>query len=67
MADTEKSAEMIEQPNSCEISVNAKGEIAFKVKAYSSSLIEAMIDAQTKAVEMRNFVERWNKKEAAEV
>ena len=38
-------ATAIEQPNSCEISVNAKGDVAFKVKAYAESVDDAIDQA----------------------
>ncbi len=42
----EQSAEIIgDRPCSCELSVNAKGDVSFKVKAYDSSLLDAIRNA----------------------
>lgn len=54
---TLESHEVVEAPNSCEISVNAKGDMAFKVKAYGETVTSALKQAQNAANEMRIFVE----------
>lgn len=53
------SAEIIEKPNSCEVSVNAKGDVSFKVKAYGATLEEAVVEAVAEAAHLKLvFIEK---------
>ena len=56
---------VVEDKDSVEITMNAKGELAFKVKAYAPTLTEAINKAQTAAVEMRLFREGEIEKDKA--
>ena len=56
MGNDQNSAEIVEQPNSCEISVNAKGDLAFKVKAYGPNLTLAAMDARAQYEVMTDWV-----------
>ena len=53
---SEPNAEIVEQPNSCEISVNAKGDLAYKVKSYGPSLALASEDARVQYEIMADWV-----------
>jgi len=46
---------IVEDKDSVEVTVNAKGEMSFKVKAYAATLDEAITKAQKAAVEMKAF------------
>lgn len=50
----------VDRPNSCKISVNAKGQFSGEVKAYASTLNEAMEIAMNKAVELEQFIKFKN-------
>lgn len=50
-----------EQPNSVEISINAKGQYSGKVKVYANTSEEAMEDAILKAKELDNLIRSKNK------
>jgi len=45
MSENESAELTAERPCSCELSVNAKKEIAYKVKSYGATLNEAINDA----------------------
>jgi len=51
-----------EQPNSCEISVNAKGLWAGKIKVYAKTIDEAMVFALKKASELDVLISEKNNK-----
>lgn len=53
--------EIADKTDSVEISVNAKGDISYKVKAYAETAQEALLRAESTLVEARNFVERMKK------
>lgn len=45
-----------EKPNSVEISVNAKGQMSGKLKVYSEKIDDAMNEAKTKAIDLKNWM-----------
>lgn len=49
-----------EEPNSTEISINAKGQYSGKVKAYSKTLEEAYNLALNKAKELEKLIKEKN-------
>lgn len=51
---------LIERPDSCEVSVNAKGLYSGKIKAYAKTLEDAMAIALSKAEEMEGIIKRKN-------
>lgn len=51
----------VEQPNSVEISINAKGQYSGKVKVYAETISEAMEKAKEKAEELRKLIQEKNK------
>jgi hypothetical protein len=55
------SAEMAERLDSVEISQNAKGEVSFKVKAYATSLEEAVLLALPALDQVRAELEKRRK------
>ena len=59
--ETEKAAEqIIEQPNSVEISINAKGQYSGKVKVYSQTIDHAFSLALAKAIELEALIREKN-------
>lgn len=56
----EKNEQIVEQPNSCEISVNAKGQYSGKVKVYACSIVSAMALAIVKAEELEKLIKVKN-------
>jgi len=52
----------VEQPNSCEIGINAKGQWSGKVKVYSETIEEAMKLAIIKANELSGLIKEKNTK-----
>ena len=50
----------VEQPNSCEISVNAKGLWSGKVKVYATTINDAMQQALIKANELDVLIREKN-------
>lgn len=56
MGENENTSEIIEKPNSCEISVSAKGEVSFKVKAYGEDLDGACAEALASYNRMRDIL-----------
>ena len=50
----------VEQPNSCEISINAKGQWSGKVKVYGSTIDHAMKSALTKATDLEQVIQNKN-------
>jgi hypothetical protein len=50
-----------DQPNSVEISINAKGVYSGKVKSYSKILSEAYSEAVIKATELEELIRQKNK------
>jgi len=60
MAD--KEIEVNERPNSCEISINAKGQWSGKVKCYADTSKDAMSDAMTRAQELEKVIAKKNQK-----
>lgn len=49
-----------DQPNSVEISINAKGVYSGKVKCYSKTIGEAYSDAVAKAAELEALIKQKN-------
>lgn len=49
-----------EQPNSVEISINAKGQYSGKVKVYAYTVNEAMLSAKKKALELEDLIRSKN-------
>lgn len=49
-----------EQPNSCEISINAKGQWSGKVKVYAETINDAIALAFTKAQELNDEIKKHN-------
>jgi len=50
----------VEQPNSVEISVNAKGQFSGKVKVYSETIEDAFNKAIKKSEELEKFIKKKN-------
>jgi|TARA_R100000501_G_C2598924_1_gene96641 hypothetical protein len=50
----------IEQPNSCEISINAKGQYSGKVKVYAETIEGALTLAKEKAQELNALIKSKN-------
>ena len=55
MADDKATAEVVETLNSCEITVNAMGDTAYKVKAYAKTLASACAIAVENADAMKLY------------
>ncbi len=53
---------VVEQPNSCEIAINAKGLWSGKVKAYANTLLLAKHEAIIRAEELALLIEQKNKR-----
>ncbi len=51
---------IIEKPNSCEISVNAKGLWSGKVKVYAETIEEALDRAKIKAEQLSTYIKERN-------
>lgn len=51
---------LIEQPNSVEISINAKGQYSGKVKVYAETINDAMTLATSKAKELEVLIKGKN-------
>jgi len=49
-----------EEPNSVEISINAKGQYSGKVKVYAKTIDDAMIIAKNKAKELEDLIKIKN-------
>jgi len=49
-----------ERPDSCEISINAKGLFSGKVKVYAETIEEAMKNALEKAAELEVLIKEKN-------
>lgn len=49
-----------EQPNSCKISINAKGQWSGEIKAYSETIEEAVKIALGKAAELEILIKEKN-------
>lgn len=49
-----------EQPNSCEISINAKGDYSGKIKVYSEFIENAMQKAILRAEELEELITKKN-------
>lgn len=50
----------IEQPNSVEVSINAKGQWSGKVKSYAATVDEAMARTLQKAEELESIIQKKN-------
>jgi len=57
---SEKTLEINEKPNSCKISINAKGNYSAEVKVYSDTIEGAVRLALEKASEMEAIVREKN-------
>ena len=51
----------IEKPNSCEISINGKGQYSGKVKVYAETIDEARAKAISEAWELEQLIKTKNK------
>lgn len=61
MSDDESmSLKVEERPDSCKISINAKGQWSGEVKAYAKTLDEAIEIAKKKAEELTSFIKEKN-------
>jgi len=56
----EEKETVTEQPNSVEISINAKGQYSGKVKVYAYTVNEAMLSAKKKALELEDLIRSKN-------
>lgn len=56
----EEAKEIREQPNSVEISVNAKGQWSGKVKVYAETINDAMTLAKSKAETLNDWIKAKN-------
>lgn len=56
----EEEKQVSERPDSCEISINAKGLFSGKVKCYAGTLEEAMKEALRKAAELEVLIKTKN-------
>ena len=52
--------EIVERPNSYEISVNAKGQWSGKIKVYAETIEEAKKSAHDEAKELHNVIKEKN-------
>ena len=59
-AKAENTEKLIEQPNSCEISVNAKGQYSGKIKVYAATIDDAMVLAKAKAEDLEKLIKAKN-------
>ena len=59
----ETAEQTVEQPNSCEISVNAKGQYSGKIKVYAATLEEACEEARIKAAGLAMLIKLKNNSE----
>ena len=50
----------VEQPNSCKIAINAKGQWSGEVKVYAESIENAMHKATLKAAELADVIKAKN-------
>ena len=51
---------IVEQPNSCKIAINAKGQYSGEVKVYSEFIENAMQKAILKAKELEELITKKN-------
>lgn len=58
--DKTNNEQKIEQQNSCEISINAKGQFSGKVKAYGHTLEEAMTTTLAHAMQLEILIKEKN-------
>ena len=58
---TEQEIEVNEEPHSVEVSINAKGQWAGKVKVYAKSIDNAMSAALIKAGQLSKIIAKKNK------
>lgn len=56
----EKQEIEIEKPNSCEISINAKGQFSGKIKVYAETIDKAYNEAILKAEQLEVFIKKKN-------
>jgi len=56
----EAEKQIIEKPNSVEISINAKGQFSGKIKVYAETIEEAMKLSCEKAVEIEKIIKEKN-------
>jgi len=56
----EETNQNIESPNSCEISINAKGQYSAKVKVYAPTIDDAVAIAVVKAGIMEELIKTKN-------
>ena len=52
--------EVKEQPNSCEISVNAKGQYSGKIKVYAETIEEAFDKSEKYAKKVEDLIKEKN-------
>ena len=56
----EESKQQVEQPNSTEISINAKGQYSGKVKCYATTIEEAYLKAKEYAAKIEELIKAKN-------
>ena len=56
----QEKTEVREQPNSCEVSINAKGQWSGKVKVYAGTIEEAKLKAIAQAEELETTIKNKN-------
>lgn len=52
---------IVEQPNSCKIAINAKGQYSGEVKVYAANIDEAVNSATIKAAALATLIAEKNK------
>jgi len=62
MSEQNEAQVSLERPDSCEISVNAKGEVSYKVKVYAEHGLEATARAQALKATMDEWVAKQRPK-----
>lgn len=59
--DLKQAIEVIEQPNSVKIAINAKGLYSGEVKVYAKTIEEAMLLSKEKAKELELLIKEKNR------
>lgn len=56
----EEGKEVVEQPNSCKILINAKGQFSGEVKVYAGTSVKALEEAKLRAGELLVYIKDKN-------
>lgn len=56
----EENKQIVEQPNSCKIAINAKGQFSGEIKVYAETIDSAMTQALNKANELSMIIKEKN-------